>query len=46
MSHSPAARCSNELKEVRDVSARLERVRVPDSYPREKSLLGELKDMQ
>jgi len=29
-------------KEVVEVSARLERVRVPDTYPREKSLLGEL----
>jgi hypothetical protein len=43
--HSPAARASGfqqAMKEVVEVSTRLERVRVPDTYPREKSLLGEL----
>jgi hypothetical protein len=37
----PATRVSDE-KEVMEVSPRLERVRVPDTYPRERVVLGEL----
>jgi hypothetical protein len=42
VSHNPDTRGSNDEKEVMEVSARLERVRVPDTYPRERVVLGEL----